>query len=52
VVFTDVVQAGVNYYFSVQAADDKEGHAYGYSAGYMVTAEPVARKLYGPSLMI
>lgn len=28
------------------------GHAHGYSSAYIVTAQPAARKLYGPSLVI
>lgn len=43
------MQAGKDYYFSVE---DKEGAAFGFSAGYRVTDKPMARKLYGASRMI
>lgn len=52
-VFTQHVAAGTDYYFSVQTTEGGDGEAaYGVSQGYTITAEPVARRLYGPSRVI
>lgn len=48
-VFTEHVAADTHYYFSVQ---DEAGEAFGFSQGYKLSAKPVARRLYGASLVI